>query len=100
MIHRVFELSFIYSFHTKFDLSRFVAFRKFFSAIRLAAKTNHFVSFKFNLEKSRSTFALWCMKGDKPVMLVSIEFFTEFRFDQILHVFCRNSEVVAVSIHF
>ena len=33
-------------------------------------------------------------------MFVSLKFFTEFGFDQNLHGFCRNSEVVAVSIFF
>ena len=98
--HGVFELCFIDTFHAKLHLFRFVAFRKFFSAIRFTAKTNHFVAFKFDFKESRGTFTLGCEWGDKPVMLVSFKFFTEFGFNKILHIFCSDSEVVAVRVHF
>ena len=65
--HGVFELCFIYTFHAKLHMPRFVTFRKFFSAIRFTAKTNHFVTFKFNFQESRGMFTLeigtwdfWC----------------------------------------
>ena len=32
-------------------------------------------------------------------MLVSFKFFTEFRFDQILNIFCSDSDTVAVHVH-
>ena len=68
---------------------------KKFCTVRFTAKANHFVAFKFDFKESRGTFALGCEWGDKPVMLVSFKFFTEFGFDQILHIFCSNPEIVA-----
>ena len=71
--HGVFELCFIGTFHAKLHLSIFVAFGKFFSAIRFTAKTNHFLAFKFDCKESRGTFTLGCEWGDKPVMLVTFK---------------------------
>ena len=81
--HGVFELCFIDTLHAKLHLFRFVAFGKFFSAIRFTAKTNHSVTFKFDFKESRGTFALGCEwgGGDKTVMLVLFKFFMEFGFD-------------------
>ena len=45
------------------------------------AKTNHFVAFKFNFKESTGAFTLGSEWGDKPVMLVSFKFFTEFGFN-------------------
>ena len=33
-------------------------------------------------------------------MLISFKFLMEFGFDQVIHIFCSDPKVVAVSIHF
>ena len=95
----VLKLPFIDTFHTKLDLGRWIFGGKKFCTVGFTAKTNHFGAFIFDFKESRGMFTLGCKWSDKPVMLVSFKFFTEFGFDQIFHIFCSDSEIVAVHVH-
>ena len=57
MYHRVFELSFVYTFHGELDLSRQIFSGKEFCTVGFATKSGDFVTFKLDFKRSGSTFS-------------------------------------------